>query len=267
MNKYDIVRINTNKLLQLVKNNNAPDWFQEELMDVISYYMQNIEWLDNAQLQNYSNDCFVGDIDSDNKRHGEGIYVYDDGDIYIGSFVQGQMHGNGFYYHSQSNLIYYGEWEYSKKHGHGFVWGPGYESQGFYQNGKEIRNDYVKDGSGYHPRVPSNDDCGENSNCFSGCIGFVVIIAIIFGVIRYCGACSGNSDNQFTTEKSKPTSTYICTAKKSLRVRREPNTFSEQIGSIISGKEIEVLEINDSFAKIKFENRIGFVCTKYIRQK
>lgn len=179
MNKYDIVYYNTNKLLRLLSSNNAPDWLQKEFRDYISYYMQNTTWLAKSKFQELTNGCYVGDTDTEGRRHGEGIYMFDDGDVYIGSYISGSKHGDGFYYDASSNLMYYGGWENDDKHGHGYVWGPGYESQGYYQNGKEIRNDYVRNGSGYHSNNTSISD-EEGKGC--GCLIMIVVAVLIWWI-------------------------------------------------------------------------------------
>lgn len=46
---------------------------------------------------------------------------------------------------AQKTLIYFSnDWKDGEKNGYGCVWGSGYESQGYYQNDREIRNEYVK---------------------------------------------------------------------------------------------------------------------------
>ena len=106
MDKYDNVYYNTNKLLRLLSSNNAPDWLQKEFRDYISYYMQNTTWLARSKFQELTNGCYVGDTDTEGRRHGEGIYMFDDGDVYIGSYISGSKHGDGFYYDASSNTLY-----------------------------------------------------------------------------------------------------------------------------------------------------------------
>lgn len=179
MNKYEAVSINVNKLSHFMRNNHAPEWLQEELNTYIKYSFSNQDWLSKAVFQQLSNGYFVGELSIEGDRNGTGIYVWNSGDIYIGDYYHGKKHGDGFYYDASSNLTYYGGWENDDKHGHGYVWGPGYESQGYYQNGKEIRNDYVRNESGYHSNNTSISD-EEGKGC--GCLIMIVIAVLIWWI-------------------------------------------------------------------------------------
>ena len=63
------------------------------------------------------------------------------------------------------------------------------------------------------------------------------------------------------------TETYVCTARKSLKVRRYPTTKAPQIGSLYNGQEIEVLDISDGFAHFKLNGNDGYASTQYLRKK
>ena len=94
-----------------------------------------------------------------------------------------------------------------------------------------------------------------------------IVVAVIIGTVYYC-----SSDNNVTEDKPKEelyeaTTTYICTARKSLKVRVSPSVSASQIGSIMSGEEVEVYEISDGFAKLRFNGDIGYVSSKYLRRR
>ena len=176
MDKYDRVQFETNKLLRLLSYNNAPDWFQKECRSEVAYILKP-EWIERANVIEYNNGCFVGSTDEDGDESGEGIYMYDNGDIYLGSYIEGRRHGEGFYYYASRNLIYYGGWDADDKHGHGYVWGPGYESQGYYKNGKEIRRDFVRNGSNYSSNTSVSEEEGKGCGCL-----ILIAIAVIWWI-------------------------------------------------------------------------------------
>ena len=69
-----------------------------------------------------------------NKKHGQGTYCWTDGDKYVGSFVNDRMQGQGTYYFNSGNR-YEGEWKEGKKHGQGvFYWADGDKYEGSFVN-------------------------------------------------------------------------------------------------------------------------------------
>ena len=48
MNKYEVVRTNPNRLLHIMRSNNAPAWLIDELTSLMSYCMQDSEWMEKA---------------------------------------------------------------------------------------------------------------------------------------------------------------------------------------------------------------------------
>ena len=62
------------------------------------------------------------------------------------------------------------------------------------------------------------------------------------------------------------TSTYqVINVKSSLMVREKPTTSSTAIGSLRNGQKIEVYEIVDGFARIKYGDREGYVKETYLK--
>lgn len=59
---------------------------------------------------------------SENKQHGSGVYIFgNSGKRYLGSWVMGEMSGEGVYYFSSNNGTFYcGGYDRDKKHGQGY---------------------------------------------------------------------------------------------------------------------------------------------------
>lgn len=52
--------------------------------------------------------------------HGEGIFEWKDGRIYVGWYLNDEKHGNQGLYRFSSGKIMYGSWENGKFHGEGY---------------------------------------------------------------------------------------------------------------------------------------------------
>ena len=63
-------------------------------------------------------DTYIGQVDTDGKRDGQGILEMSNGDVYEGQFRGGMKHGEGKYTWAGGN-VYDGEWSNNKKHGKG----------------------------------------------------------------------------------------------------------------------------------------------------
>lgn len=246
---------------RLNKSSNLQEYFRDELEEF--FLEDNVA---KYQLQEYVNGFYLGEI-QDNERHGYGIYLWNE---------------------SHPNSIYLGEWQHGDKNGKGVsLQASGICYQGGFVNGKyqgersyvvrddiefiaDFHNDdirkvhYSNCSFTYNGRSYGNN--GNNNGSNSGCIGFLVVIAIVFGLFKFCGNCSGSS-SQTRTEVHAATTTYVCTARKSLKVRSAPNTAAQQLGSLMGGEEIEVYEIVDGFAKVRYNGNIGYASIKYLKQK
>ena len=96
-----------------------------------------------------------------------------------------------------------------------------------------------------------------------------ITAGVIIAIIVIVNMCSG-SDNpkpKAQSEVYQATTTYVCTARKSLKVRTAPDANAEQIGSLTAGEEVEVYEIVGDFARIQFNGSEGYASTKYLQQK
>ena len=105
--------------------------------------------------------------------------------------------------------------------------------------------------------------------CFWNIYTLLLAIGIVVAVCLYA---SNSTSTSYTSapksvHASPATSTYICTARTSLKVRRYPTLSSSQIGSLTRGEEIEVLGISDGFAHVKFNGQDGYASVKYLRMK
>lgn len=59
---------------------------------------------------------------------------------------------------------------------------------------------------------------------------------------------------------------YRVTSSSRLNVRRSPSTTGAVLGTFKSGQEITVLSINNGWAKVEFNNSVGYVSAKYITE-
>lgn len=79
------------------------------------------------------NACYMGHYEN-NKKNGQGTFLYPDGAKYEGSWRDDLRHGFGSYFYTNGDL-YRGEWEYDRRHGQGTytyaVSGMSYEGQWF----------------------------------------------------------------------------------------------------------------------------------------
>lgn len=59
---------------------------------------------------------------------------------------------------------------------------------------------------------------------------------------------------------------YRVTSSSRLNVRRSPSTSGAVLGTFKSGQEITVMSINNGWAKVEFNNTVGYVSAKYITE-
>jgi len=91
------------------------------------------------------------------KPHGQGYFIYPNGDRYDGSWKNGQMDGRGLYSFHNSE-IYSGSWKNNKSHGYGrYVYRDGNTYEGLWQNGN-------REGNGTFQYVHGDEFAGEYSN-------------------------------------------------------------------------------------------------------
>lgn len=104
---------------------------------------------------------------------------------------------------------------------------------------------------------------------YSG-ITFLITIAIaglVTGISIYSSSVTAQSHTTYThAEYVAPTTKYKCTAKTFLNVRISPNSSARVIGSIKNSEVVEVLEITNGFAKIKYNNTPAYISVKYLQK-
>lgn len=96
----------------------------------------------------------------------------------------------------------------------------------------------------------------------------LIAIAISLGVLFYNvndWTFKSTDHRAVNTTTNIPTTTrYKCTANTILNVRKEPNSSSQIIGTIQSNAIVDVYDISDGFARIKYKNQDAYISKKYI---
>lgn len=98
----------------------------------------------------------------------------------------------------------------------------------------------------------------------------LVTIAISLGILFY-----NVNDPLFQSKEPQPrvvntttsiptTTRYKCTANTVLNVRKEPNSSSQIIGAIQHNEVVDVYDISNGFARIKYKNQDAYISEKYI---
>lgn len=96
----------------------------------------------------------------------------------------------------------------------------------------------------------------------------LITIAIIIGFIYCNGTPSstsyGNNTSSYLTEQK--TERFICTARTSLRIHREPYLQSPVVGKIPNGQYVNVYPNNsyDEFVKVQYGNIEGWASKNYL---
>ena len=72
---------------------------------------------ENSEKTEYENGTFYGKVEDD-KKEGQGIYKFKNGETYVGEFKNDLREGIGIYYYKDGSS-YNGNWEKDKKHGYG----------------------------------------------------------------------------------------------------------------------------------------------------
>lgn len=126
-----------------------------EAIDWYCSYFCNTEWIANAALREYSNGNYLGEINNQGQRSGMGLYLFNDGDIYLGHWTCNMKNGEGFYY--SGGDVTFGDWN----------------------DGKIERNSYDNSRKSY--------TSSSSSSSKSSWISTVIVIIILFFVLRFLG--------------------------------------------------------------------------------
>ena len=180
MDKEHISRDAFFAIYDFLDNDNGPRCLIDEL-DGFRYYFCSSSWIERATLDVFSNGVYLGEVDSNHRRHGIGVYVFNNGGIYLGEWSQGERDGRGFYY--SGGQVFWGEWSAGEKDGRGHIWQVNYESEGIYAKGREKPNMYTRTPQGYKRGGNSN----SSSSSSGGCCGLIVGGIIIFMILKFIG--------------------------------------------------------------------------------
>lgn len=94
----------------------------------------------------------------------------------------------------------------------------------------------------------------------------LAIIGAIIGYNRYSASLSHTSYSSRTENVAPTTTKYYCTARSVLNIRSAPNTNSAVIGTLKQYQVVDVYEVIDGFAKIKYNSTIGYASVKYLKR-
>lgn len=114
---------------------------------------------------------------------------------------------------------------------------------------------------------------------FHSAYSLIITIALVLGLIIYnydntnynynktdTPTATYSTNTKQTVTNPPSTTRYRCTAKSVLNVRKAPNTSSQVLGTIKNNQVIDVYNISNGFAKIKYNGSYGYVSEKYIRK-
>jgi hypothetical protein len=117
----------------------------------------------------FLNGEYEGELMNKNKKNGNGILIYLDGDKYIGEFKNDKAHGNGTYYFASGNK-YVGEFKNNLLNGNGtFYYVTGNKYIGKWKNSKQNGNGtlYYPNGNKYVGEFKDNKFNGNGTLYFS----------------------------------------------------------------------------------------------------
>ena len=158
MDKEHISRDAFFAIYDFLDNDNGPRCLIDEL-DGFRYYFCSSSWIERATLDVFSNGVYLGEVDSNHRRHGIGVYVFNNGQVF------------------------WGEWSAGENDGRGHIWQVNYESEGIYAKGREKTNMYTRTPQGYKRGGNSN----SSSSSSGGCCGLIVGGIIIFMILKFIG--------------------------------------------------------------------------------
>ena len=106
-------------------------------------------------------------------------------------------------------------------------------------------------------------------NIYTLIITVVIILGIIFAP-QIMNSFDGFSKDSVTTKVVEPTpvvestTTYYCTAKRNLNIRKEPNSNAAVLGTLAPRQTVEVYSINGDWATVRYNNSKAYVSAKFI---
>lgn len=245
------------------------EFMKRELLEILDYTFQG-DSMSQFVLVEFQNGFYIGDV-VDGLWNGNGaVYYADSNNLYVGEWYNGRKHGTGFYMMSEGKC-YYGDFNNNDFNGEGTVTGrDGLEFSAIFENGEIRKIRTTKTAFTYENN--HYDENGRLKNESGGCMKWLSVILFIglgLGVYSYCSNWTEEHEHAHAiyNDNSGPTTTYICNAKRGLIVRESNSKTSQKIGYIAFGDEVEVFELVEDYAKVKFKGGIGFVAQKYLSPK
>lgn len=99
---------------------------------------------------------------------------------------------------------------------------------------------------------------------------FLITLAVV-GVLSGIGVVSSsNSRSTGSTESGyavPETTTYYCTVRSVLNVRSAPDGNARVIGHLKPGQKVDVYEITNGFARIRYNGSDGYASIRYLRKQ
>lgn len=245
------------------------EFVRGELHDILNYIFQG-DNVSQYELIEFQNGFYIGDV-VDGLWNGNGaVYYANSNNLYVGGWRNGRKHGTGFFMMSEGKC-YYGDFCNNDFNGEGTITGrDGVEFSAIFENGEIRKVRTTKTAFTYGNK--HYDENGRLKEESGGCMRWLSVILFIglgLGVYSYCSNWMEEHEHAHAiyNDNSGPTTTYICNAKRGLIVRESNSKTSQKIGYIAFDDEVEVLEIVEDFAKIKYNGEIGFVAQKYLSPK
>ena len=110
--------------------------------------------------EDYDNGYYEGNF-SYGKRHGGGVYYWNDGEKYDGEWHYGDKHGKGIMYYNDGS-VYDGKWDHDEWDGHGHLKLPnGHSYHGYFRKGKYFGHGIYTDDKGYCFESGNWTSCGN----------------------------------------------------------------------------------------------------------
>lgn len=103
---------------------------------------------------------------------------------------------------------------------------------------------------------------------------FLAVLAIV--LYFFISGLSSNTSQNTVSEGARDviekvvvpnTTTYYCTARSGVNIRKEPNTISDILGSLQTGEEIQVYGFSGGYAKVSYKGTEAYVLAKYVCKK
>jgi hypothetical protein len=244
---------------------------------MLDYYLSK-EQVENYRLLSFENGFLLGEIQN-NDVNGFGARIWyqntPPSSLYIGQWRDGMRNGTGFYFMTSGDC-YYGEFvnnnfQGERSHLVGANGSVEFVATFFNDEIQKVHScsgPFTYNGKHFNAEGNKRGSSNDGNGCW-GCVSVAILVIVLYGIYSYCSSWMKTQEpsSSLQTELYESTTTYVCTARQSLKVRISPSASASQIGSIMSDEEVEVYSIADGFAKICYNGDVGFASAKYLRKK